>query len=213
MENNNLVNFLMTTDDIDDTIEMVDSFELQDVNNVLGEDTFLTIMEITDSLPDNQYKIVLLSSLDKLLNTDRNSLVEYDDAFPTIRKNNVSELKRDTVNSVIDSYMNTNIEILYTEYPTLSNYSVVIDSVKVLNTLYLIESKNGKMEATLSEDGEDLYEYITEKGYGVIDILNKFDDVEDLFDEDTSISNFFSDIDEGKTKTIKSFIELVINLK
>lgn len=213
MENNNLVNFLMTTEDIDDTIEMVDSFELQDVNNVLGEDTFLTIMEITDSLPDNQYKIVLLSSLDKLLNTDRNSLVEYDDAFPTIRKNNVSELKRDTVNSVIDSYMNTNIEILYTEYPTLSNYSVVVDSVKVLNTLYLIESKNGKMEATLSEDGEDLYEYITEKGYGVIDILNKFDDVEDLFDEDTNISNFFSDIDEGKTKTIKSFIELVINLK
>ncbi|WBF81180.1 hypothetical protein FMLHJGGC_00127 [Staphylococcus phage BSwM-KMM1] len=109
--------------------------------------------------------------------------------------------------------MNTNIEILYTEYPTLSNYSVVVDSVKVLNTLYLIESKNGKMEATLSEDGEDLYEYITEKGYGVIDILNKFDDVEDLFDEDTSISNFFSDIDEGKNKTIKSFIELVINLK
>lgn len=213
MENNNLVNFLMTTEDIDDTIEMVDSFELQDVNNVLGEDTFLTIMEITESLPDNQYKIVLLSSLDKLLNTDRNSLVEYDDAFPTIRKNNVSELKRDTVNSVIDSYMNTNIEILYTEYPTLSNYSVVIDSVKVLNTLYLIESKNGKMEASLSEDGEDLYEYITEKGYGVIDILNKFDDVEDLFDEDTSISNFFSDIDEGKHKTIKSFIELVINLK
>ena len=213
MENNNLVNFLMSTDDIDDTIEMVDSFELQDINKVLGEDTFLTIMEITDSLPDNQYKIVLLSSLDKLLNTDRNSLVEYDDAFPTIRKNNVSELKRDTVNSVIDSYMNTNIEILYTEYPTLSNYSVVVDSVKVLNTLYLIESKNGKMEATLSEDGEDLYEYITEKGYGVIDILNKFDDVEDLFDEDTSISNFFSDIDEGKNKTIKSFIELVINLK
>lgn len=213
MENNNLVNFLMTTEDIDDTIEMVDSFELQDVNNVLGEDTFLTIMEITESLPDNQYKIVLLSSLDKLLNTDRNSLVEYDDAFPTIRKNNVSELKRDTVNSVIDSYMNTNIEILYTEYPTLSNYSVVIDSVKVLNTLYLIESKNGKMEAKLSEDGEDLYEYIKEKGYGVIDILNKFDDVEDLFDEDTSISNFFSDIDEGKHKTIKSFIELVINLK
>lgn len=213
MENNNLVNFLMTTEDIDDTIEMVDSFELQDVNNVLGEDTFLTIMEITDSLPDNQYKIVLLSSLDKLLNTDRNSLVEYDDAFPTIRKNNVSELKRDTVNSVIDSYMNTNIEILYTEYPTLSNYSVVIDSVKVLNTLYLIESKNGSMEAKLSEDGEDLYEYIIEKGYGVIDILNKFDDVEDLFDEDTSISNFFSDIDEGKNKTIKSFIELVINLK
>lgn len=213
MENNNLVNFLMTTEDIDDTIEMVDSFELQDVNNVLGEDTFLTIMEITDSLPDNQYKIVLLSSLDKLLNTDRNSLVEYDDAFPTIRKNNVSELKRDTVNSVIDSYMNTNIEILYTEYPTLSNYSVVIDSVKVLNTLYLIESKNGSMEASLSEDGEDLYEYITEKGYGVINILNKFDDVEDLFDEDTSISNFFSDIDEGKNKTIKSFIELVINLK
>lgn len=213
MENNNLVNFLMTTEDIDDTIEMVDSFELQDVNNVLGEDTFLTIMEITDSLPDNQYKIVLLSSLDKLLNTDRNSLVEYNDAFPTIRKNNVSELKRDTVNSVIDSYMNTNIEILYTEYPTLSNYSVVIDSVKVLNTLYLIESKNGKMEASLSEDGEDLYEYIIEKGYGVIDILNKFDDVEDLFDEDTSISNFFSDIDEGKNKTIKSFIELVINLK
>ncbi len=213
MENNNLVNFLMTTEDIDDTIEMVDSFELQDVNNVLGEDTFLTIMEITDSLPDNQYKIVLLSSLDKLLNTDRNSLVEYDDAFPTIRKNNVSELKRDTVNSVIDSYMNTNIEILYTEYPTLSNYSVVVDSVKVLNTLYLIESKNGKMEATLSEDGEDLYEYIIEKGYGVIDILNKFDDVEDLFDEDDSISNFFLDIDEGKTKTIKSFIELVINLK
>lgn len=213
MENNNLVNFLMTTEDIDDTIEMVDSFELQDVNNVLGEDTFLTIMEITESLPDNQYKIVLLSSLDKLLNTDRNSLVEYDDAFPTIRKNNVSELKRDTVNSVIDSYMNTNIEILYTEYPTLSNYSVVIDSVKVLNTLYLIESKNGKMEASLSEDGEDLYEYITEKGYGVINILNKFDDVEDLFDEDTSISNFFSDIDEGKNKTIKSFIELVINLK
>lgn len=213
MENNNLVNFLMTTEDIDDTIEMVDSFELQDVNNVLGEDTFLTIMEITESLPDNQYKIVLLSSLDKLLNTDRNSLVEYDDAFPTIRKNNVSELKRDTVNSVIDSYMNTNIEILYTEYPTLSNYSVVIDSVKVLNTLYLIESKNGKMEASLSEDGEDLYEYIIEKGYGVIDILNKFDDVEDLFDEDTSISNFFSDIDEGKHKTIKSFIELVINLK
>ncbi|BDA82360.1 hypothetical protein [Staphylococcus phage vB_SsapH-Golestan-105-M] len=213
MENNNLVNFLMTTEDIDDTIEMVDSFELQDVNNVLGEDTFLTIMEITDSLPDNQYKIVLLSSLDKLLNTDRNSLVEYDDAFPTIRKNNVSELKRDTVNSVIDSYMNTNIEILYTEYPTLSNYSVVVDSVKVLNTLYLIESKNGKMEASLSEDGEDLYEYIIEKGYGVIDILNKFDDVEDLFDEDTSISNFFSDIDEGKNKTIKSFIELVINLK
>ncbi|WBF81182.1 hypothetical protein FMLHJGGC_00129 [Staphylococcus phage BSwM-KMM1] len=40
MENNNLVNFLMTTEDIDDTIEMVDSFELQDVNNVLGEDTF-----------------------------------------------------------------------------------------------------------------------------------------------------------------------------
>lgn len=213
MENNNLVNFLMTTEDIDDTIEMVDSFELQDVNNVLGEDTFLTIMEITESLPDNQYKIVLLSSLDKLLNTDRNSLVEYDDAFPTIRKNNVSELKRDTVNSVIDSYMNTNIEILYTEYPTLSNYSVVIDSVKVLNTLYLIESKNGSMEAKLSEDGEDLYEYIIEKGYGVIDILNKFDDVEDLFDEDTSISNFFSDIDEGKNKTIKSFIELVINLK
>lgn len=213
MENNNLVNFLMTTEDIDDTIEMVDSFELQDVNNVLGEDTFLTIMEITESLPDNQYKIVLLSSLDKLLNTDRNSLVEYDDAFPTIRKNNVSELKRDTVNSVIDSYMNTNIEILYTEYPTLSNYSVVVDSVKVLNTLYLIESKNGKMEASLSEDGEDLYEYITEKGYGVTNILNKFDDVEDLFDEDTSISNFFSDIDEGKNKTIKSFIELVINLK
>lgn len=213
MENNNLVNFLMTTEDIDDTIEMVDSFELQDVNNVLGEDTFLTIMEITDSLPDNQYKIVLLSSLDKLLNTDRNSLVEYDDSFPTIRKNNVSELKRDTVNSVIDSYMNTNVEILYVEYPTISNYSVVVDSVKVLNTLYLIESKNGKMEATLSEDGEDLYEYITEKGYGVTDILNKFDDVEDLFDEDTSISNFFSDIDEGKNKTIKSFIELVINLK
>ena len=213
MKNNNLVNFLMTTEDIDDAVEMVDSFELQDVKQVLGEDTFLTIMEITDSLPDNHYKIVLLSSLDKLLNTDRSSLIEYDDNFPTIRKYNVTELKRDTVNSVIDSYMNTNIEILYTEYPTLSNYSVVVDSVKVLNTLYLIESKNGKMEASLSEDGEDLYEYITEKGYGVIDILNKFDDVEDLFDEDDSISNFFSDIDEGKNKTIKSFIELVINLK
>lgn len=213
MENNNLVNFLMTTDDIDDTIEMVDSFELQDINKVLGEDTFLTIMEITDSLPDNQYKIVLLSSLDKLLNTDRNSLVEYDDAFPTIRKHNVSELKRDTVNSVIDSYMNTNVEILYVEYPTISNYSVVVDSVKVLNTLYLIENRNGKIEASLSEDGEDLHEYISEEGYSVTDILNKFDDVEDLFDEDSSISNFFSDIDDGKNKTIKSFIELVINLK
>lgn len=213
MENNNLVNFLMTTDDIDDTIEMVDSFELQDINKVLGEDTFLTIMEITDSLPDNQYKIVLLSSLDKLLNTDRKELVEYDEAFPTIRKHNVSELKRDTVNSVIDSYMNTNVEILYVEYPTISNYSVVVDSVKVLNTLYLIESKNGKIEASLSEDGEDLHEYISEEGYSVTDILNKFDDVEDLFDEDSSISNFFSDIDDGKNKTIKSFIELVINLK
>lgn len=213
MENNNLVNFLMTTDDIDDTIEMVDSFELQDINKVLGEDTFLTIMEITDSLPDNQYKIVLLSSLDKLLNTDRKELVEYDEAFPTIRKHNVSELKRDTVNSVIDSYMNTNVEILYVEYPTISNYSVVVDSVKVLNTLYLIENRNGKIEASLSEDGEDLHEYISEEGYSVTDILNKFDDVEDLFDEDSSISNFFSDIDEGKNKTIKSFIELVINLK
>lgn len=213
MENNNLVNFLMSTDDIDDTIEMVDSFELQDINKVLGEDTFLTIMEITDSLPDNQYKIVLLSSLDKLLNTDRKELVEYDEEFPTIRKHNVSELKRDTVNSVIDSYMNTNVEILYVEYPTISNYSVVVDSVKVLNTLYLIESKNGKIEASLSEDGEDLHEYISEEGYSVTDILNKFDDVEDLFDEDDSLINFFSDIDEGKNKTIKSFIELVINLK
>ena len=58
-----------------------------------------------------------------------------------------------------------------------------------------------------------MHEYISEEGYSVTDILNKFDDVEDLFDEDDSLINFFSDIDEGKNKTIKSFIELVINLK
>lgn len=213
MENNNLVNFLMTTDDIDDTIEMVDSFELQDVKSVLGEDTFLTIMEITDSLPNNEYKITLLSSLDKLLNTDRSSLVEYDEDFPTIRKHNVSELKRETVNSVIDSYMNTNVEVLYAEYPTLSNYSVVIDSLKVLNTLYLIESKNGKMEAKLSEDGEDLYEHIQEQDHSVIDIINKFDELEDLFDTNDYINSFFTEIDEGENKTIKNFIDLIINLK
>ena len=213
MKNNNLVNFLMTTEDIDDAVEMVDSFELQDVKQVLGEDTFLTIMEITDSLPDNHYKIVLLSSLDKLLNTDRSSLIEYDDTFPTIRKYNVTELKRDTVNSVIETYMHTNIEVLYSEYPTLSNYSIVIDALKVLNTLYLFENKSNTTEVNLVEDGEDLYKYIKDSGYTIIDILNKFDDVEDLFEKDSDVNNFFSDIDEGKTKTITSFIELIINLK
>lgn len=213
MKNNNLVNFLMTTEDIDDAVEMVDSFELQDVKQVLGEDTFLTIMEITDSLPDNHYKIVLLSSLDKLLNTDRSSLIEYDDTFPTIRKYNVTELKRDTVNSVIETYMHTNIEVLYSEYPTLSNYSIAIDALKVLNTLYLFENKSNTTEVNLVEDGEDLYKYIKDSGYTIIDILNKFDDVEDLFEKDSDVNNFFSDIDEGKTKTITSFIELIINLK
>lgn len=213
MKNNNLVNFLMTTEDIDDAVEMVDSFELQDVKQVLGEDTFLTIMEITDSLPDNHYKIVLLSSLDKLLNTDRSSLIEYDDTFPTIRKYNVTELKRDTVNSVIETYMHTNIEVLYSEYPTLSNYSIVIDALKVLNTLYLFENKSNTTEVNLVEEGEDLYKYIKDSGYTIIDILNKFDDVEDLFEKDSDVNNFFSDIDEGKTKTITSFIELIINLK
>lgn len=213
MKNNNLVNFLMTTEDIDDAVEMVDSFELQDVKQVLGEDTFLTIMEITDSLPDNHYKIVLLSSLDKLLNTDRSSLIEYDDTFPTIRKYNVTELKRDTVNSVIETYMHTNIEVLYSEYPTLSNYTIVIDTLKVLNTLYLFENKSNTTEVNLVEEGEDLYKYIKDSGYTIIDILNKFDDVEDLFEKDSDVNNFFSDIDEGKTKTITSFIELIINLK
>lgn len=211
MENNNLVRNLMSSEDIDNIVEMVDSFELQDIKLAIGEDALLDVMAIADEL-EPEDAINLLSSLDKLLNTNRGDLVEYDDTYPNLRVSNVSDIKKDTANLLIDERLHANVITMYTEYPILSNFKLVVDTLKVLNTLYIIESDTEALIAQLNEEGVDLTEYLKDKGVSVTNILNKFDTLEEKYTSDEKVSAYFDDLEDGEPKTVKSLLELIIDL-
>lgn len=203
---NKLADFLLTNEDIEDVTNMIDSFELQEVKSAIGHNAFSTIMMVINNLDEEEDKIIVLSSLDKLLNTNRGSLVNYDSEYTTLRKKTNSELKKELIGETVEDLMYTSVDFLVNNYEDISQYEVVINTLITLNLIYLMNDDN-TFSVEVGDEGKEVLDYIKEKELNIVELVNKFEDLENKYH-----TNKVQSILDIEDITIKDVVELLNNL-
>lgn len=201
-----LSDFLLTNEDIEDITSMIDSFELQEVKSAIGHNAFSTIMMVINNLKEEEDKIIVLSSLDKLLNTSRGSLVNYDSDYTTLRKKTNSELKKELIGETVEDLMYTSVDFLVNNYEDISQYEVVINTLITLNLIYLMDDDN-TFGVEVGDEGNEVLDYVKEKELNILELVNKFEDLENKYH-----TNKVQSILDTEDITIKDVVELLNNL-
>ena len=189
---------VLTNSKIEDLIDMVDSFELQQVRKVIGDDNFSNIITIVNSL-DNEYsKVLLVGVLDKLLHST--PLVEYDDVYTTLRKYDEAELKEETANLIVQNTLYDNCTIIpEKELPNIGDLESVQNLIKVINVLSIIETPSTKDLFSVSEEFLSIKELMNNYDLNVEGIINK------LYNIDKNIED-----KDSLPKDLKELIKYVI---
>jgi GTP-binding protein EngB required for normal cell division len=203
---NKLADFLLTNEDIEDVTNMIDSFELQEVKSAIGHNAFSTIMMVINNLKEEEDKIIVLSSLDKLLNTNRGLLVNYDSDYTTLRKKTNSELKKELIGETVEDLMYTSVDFLVNNYEDISQYEVVINTLITLNLIYLMDDDN-TFGVEVGDEGKEVLDYIKEKELNILELVNKFENLENNYH-----TNKVQSMLDTEDVTIKDVVKLLNNL-
>lgn len=189
---------ILTNKKIEDLIDMVDSFELQQVRKVIGDDNFSNIITIVNSLDNDYSKVLLVSVLDKLLHST--PLVEYDDVYTTLRKYDEAELKEETANLIVQNTLYDNCtSIPEKELPNIGDLESVQNLIKVINVLSIIETPSTK----------DLFS-VSEEFLSIKELMNNYDlNVEGIIDKLYNLDKNIEDKD-SLPKDLEELIKYVI---
>lgn len=167
-----LLKSILTNKKIEDLIDMVDSFELQQVRKVIGDDNFSNIITIVNSLDNDYSKVLLVGVLDKLLHST--PLVEYDDVYTTLRKYDEAELKEETANLIVQNTLYDNCTIIpEKELPNIGDLESVQNLIKVINVLSIIETPSTKDSFSVSEEFLSIKELMNNYDLNVEGIIDK----------------------------------------
>ncbi|AXF38494.1 hypothetical protein Twillingate_058 [Staphylococcus phage Twillingate] len=189
---------VLTNSKIEDIMDMVDSFELQQVRKVIGDDNFSNVISIVNSL-DNEYsKVLLVGVLDKLLHSS--PIVEYDDVYTTLRKYDEAELKEETANLIVQNTLYDNCTIIpEKELPNIGDLESVQNLIKVINVLSIIETPSTK----------DLFS-VSEEFLSIKELMNNYDlNVEGIIDKLYNLDKNIEDKD-SLPKDLEELIKYVI---
>lgn len=189
---------ILTNKKIEDLIDMVDSFELQQVRKVIGDDNFSNIITIVNSLDNDYSKVLLVGVLDKLLHST--PLVEYDDVYTMLRKYDEAELKEETANLIVQNTLYDNCTIIpEKELPNIGDLESVQNLIKVINVLSIIETPSTK----------DLFS-VSEEFLSIKELMNNYDlNVEGIIDKLYNLDKNIEDKD-SLPKDLEELIKYVI---
>ena len=189
---------ILTNKKIEDLIDMVDSFELQQIRKVIGDDNFSNIITIVNSLDNDYSKVLLVGVLDKLLHST--PLVEYDDVYTTLRKYDEAELKEETANLIVQNTLYDNCTIIpEKELPNIGDLESVQNLIKVINVLSIIETPSTK----------DLFS-VSEEFLSIKELMNNYDlNVEGIIDKLYNLDKNIEDKD-SLPKDLEELIKYVI---
>ncbi|WAX23246.1 hypothetical protein VL10_ORF55 [Staphylococcus phage vB_SauM_VL10] len=163
---------------------MINIFELQDVNKAIGDKAFYTIIDTILTLDNIEDRAIILTSLDKLLNTNRSSLVDYDSKNPNIRISYSTEEKGNTMQKVVEHLSNKLDNCLYQSYPNISKYSIIRSTAELLGDLSYIEDYyTGDDLTNIIKDThlEYIHNIINSSEFDSITLLEQFELLEESY--------------------------------
>lgn len=190
---------VLTSNKIEDVMDMVDSFELQQVRKVIGDDNFSNVISIVNSL-DNEYsKVLFVGVLDKLLHSS--PIVEYDEVYTTLRKFDEAELKEETANLMVQEILYDNCNTIpKKELPNIGDLESVQNLIKILNVFSIMENPNAEDLFSVDDGFLSIQELINNCDLSIEEIINK------LYNIDKNIENKDS-LPKGLEELIKYVIE------
>ena len=225
MKENNLIKHLPTIEEIDDTLAMIESFELQDIHKAIGDESFFVLMDLLKEMSTHHDMIMLLGAMDRLLSTDRNSLIKYRDDFSNLREYSSKEEKAMLGDELINDIINSNIKYLVEELPIISEFNVVVNTLLILNINHLYTSAgegstyHNLILKSMSSDAQEFHDLLED--VDVEELISAFYDLEEIVDSENATDEvryeayeFFEgrDFDDYDVEDIKELISILKKL-
>lgn len=225
MKENNLIKHLPTIEEIDDTLAMIESFELQDIHKAIGDESFFVLMDLLKEMSTHHDMIMLLGAMDRLLSTDRNSLIKYRDDFSNLREYSSKEEKAMLGDELINDIINSNIKYLVEELPIISEFNVVVNTLLILNINHLYTSAgegstyHNLILKSMSSDAQEFHDLLED--VDVEELISAFYDLEEIIDSENVVDevryeayDFFEgrDFDDYDVEDIKELISILKKL-
>lgn len=225
MKENNLIKHLPTIEEIDDTLAMIESFELQDIHKAIGDESFFVLMDLLKEMSTHHDMIMLLGAMDRLLSTDRNSLIKYRDDFSNLREYSSKEEKAMLGDELINDIINSNIKYLVEELPIISEFNVVVNTLLILNINHLYTSAgegstyHNLILKSMSSDAQEFHDLLED--VDVEELISAFYDLEEIVDSENATDevryeayDFFEgrDFDDYDVEDIKELISILKKL-
>ena len=225
MKENNLIKHLPTIEEIDDTLAMIESFELQDIHKAIGDESFFVLMDLLKEMSTHHDMIMMLGAMDRLLSTDRNSLITYRDDFSNLREYSSKEEKAMLGDELINDIINSNIKYLVEELPIISEFNVVVNTLLILNINHLYTSAgegstyHNLILKSMSSDAQEFHDLLED--VDVEELISAFYDLEEIIDSENATDEvryeayeFFEgrDFDDYDVEDIKELISILKKL-
>lgn len=225
MKGNNLIKHLPTIEEIDDTLAMIESFELQDIHKAIGDESFFVLMDLLKEMSTHHDMIMMLGAMDRLLSTDRNSLITYRDDFSNLREYSSKEEKAMLGDELINDIINSNIKYLVEELPIISEFNVVVNTLLILNINHLYTSAgegstyHNLILKSMSSDAQEFHDLLED--VDVEELISAFYDLEEIIDSENVVDevryeayDFFEgrDFDDYDVEDIKELISILKKL-
>lgn len=225
MKENNLIKHLPTIEEIDDTLAMIESFELQDIHKAIGDESFFVLMDLLKEMSTHHDMIMMLGAMDRLLSTDRNSLITYRDDFSNLREYSSKEEKAMLGDELINDIINSNIKYLVEELPIISEFNVVVNTLLILNINHLYTSAgegstyHNLILKSMSSDAQEFHDLLED--VDVEELISAFYDLEEIIDSENVVDevryeayDFFEgrDFDDYDVEDIKELISILKKL-
>ncbi|AAX92361.1 hypothetical protein TwortDSMZ_066 [Staphylococcus phage Twort] len=167
----------LTPSDLEELLELIDTFELQDIYKVIGEDNFFDILSIINKLDDIDDRIVMFGALDKLLNTNKNGLVEFDEVFLT-RKKTTRDEKSELLDLMLSEKTKDCLYNFIESNPHLDDLDNVKIAFNLVNLANLFDLSSGNSMKSVYKEDEEIIEYLQEVDIDIEEFIEELEDTE-----------------------------------
>ena len=201
---NKLSKSIPTKEQIDELVDIVDDFELQQVHSVLGDKMFLTLVRAISEVKDVEARISIFSTMDKLLHSDYRP--SYNEEYPTVRNNKENELKEETSNAIIENDINHFLYLGVQELPSIGNLDNVQNTLKLLTTLSIVEDFENDEDFDLepTEVLNDFVDSMRNSNSSIEDVLDK------LYILNSDVSENHMILSEFEELEVNDFLDYLI---